>query len=333
MEKAIAVVVSYNRQALLSECINALRNQTRKPDAILVVNNGSTDNTEEWLKEQEDVFFVTQKNVGSSGGFNTGISWAFKNGYSWIWCMDDDGYPKEDALEKILAPQTAALCLRNCAVLNKEDKKTFVWKTKNFATIDEVDTNLIYGIGHPFNGTMLHRTIVERVGLPKPALFLWGDETEYYHRITRQNKIPVCTIADSIHYHPAAAFTFKNDWDFQTSWKMYFYVRNRLHIHKAKFDNKLVAFFNYCCFLVAMAGVVMVYQKTDRIKKLGFIFWPATDAFSSNFTQNPQTILTRLKSNPFDNYKMAYSNYIKYTRQALQSFFTLPGTARRTAGI
>ena len=101
MKKAIAVVVSYNRQKLLSECITALRNQTHKLDAILVVNNGSTDNTEQWLQQQPDVFFITQKNVGSSGGFNTGISWAYKHGYSWIWCMDDDGYPKEDALEKL----------------------------------------------------------------------------------------------------------------------------------------------------------------------------------------------------------------------------------------
>ncbi|RYD78583.1 MAG: glycosyltransferase, partial [Sphingobacteriales bacterium] len=110
MEKVIAVVVSYNRQQLLSECITALRNQSQKPDAILVVNNGSTDNTEEWLKDQPDVQFITQKNLGSSGGFNTGISWAYKNGYSWIWCMDDDGYPKEDALENILAVETESLC-------------------------------------------------------------------------------------------------------------------------------------------------------------------------------------------------------------------------------
>lgn len=333
MEKAIAVVVSYNRQALLSECITALRNQTRKPDAILVVNNGSTDNTEEWLKEQEDIFFVTQKNVGSSGGFNTGISWAFKNGYTWIWCMDDDGYPKEDALEKILAPETDPLCLRNCAVINKDDKKTFVWKTKSFATIDDVDTNMIYGIGHPFNGTMLHRNIVERVGLPRPALFLWGDETEYFHRITSLNKIPVCTIADSIHYHPAAAFSFKKDWDFETSWKMYFYVRNRFHIHRAKYSTMLVALFNYCCFLVAMVGVVMVYQKTDKVKKLGFILWPAADAFGGNFVQTPQTILARLNSNPLERYKLVYSNYLKYTRQAFQSLITLPGAGRRTAGV
>ena len=127
MEKVIAVVVTYNRKTLLSECIIALRNQTRKPDAILVVNNGSIDDTEAWLLMQQDIFSITQKNVGSSGGFNTAINWAYKHGYTWIWCMDDDGYPKEDALEKILEPEMDMLCLRNCAVLNKEDKKTFVF--------------------------------------------------------------------------------------------------------------------------------------------------------------------------------------------------------------
>ena len=296
MEKVIAVVVTYNRQALLSECITALRNQSKKPDAILVVNNGSTDDTEQWLQSQQDLIFITQKNLGSSGGFNTAINWAYKNNYTWIWCMDDDGYPKQDALENILAPQLDMLCLRNCAVINKEDKKTFVWKTKYYKTIDAVDCKIINGIGHPFNGTMLNRNIVERVGLPKPKLFLWGDETEYYLRIVKKNNIPVCTIADSIHYHPAAGFTYKDDWNYLHTWKMYFYIRNRFHIHKAKYNYKLMAFINYCCFLVAMAGVIIVYQKTDKIKKLGFIFWPAKDAFSNNYLATPQTILMRLNT-------------------------------------
>ena len=48
-----------------------------------------------------------------------------------------------------------------------------------------------------------------------------------------------------------------------------------------------------------MAGVIMVYQKTDKFKKLGFIFWPAADAFSNNYQATPQTILTRLSAKPF----------------------------------
>jgi rhamnopyranosyl-N-acetylglucosaminyl-diphospho-decaprenol beta-1,3/1,4-galactofuranosyltransferase len=296
MEKVIAVVVTYNRQALLSECITALRNQTRKPDAILVVNNGSTDNTEQWLQQQDDVTFITQKNVGSSGGFATGLSKACKSGYTWMWCMDDDGYPRADALQNMLEVATDDLKLYNCAVVDKADKKSFVWKTGEFKTIDEVKDNTVEGIGHPFNGTMIHRKIVERVGVPQPKYFLWGDETEYYYRITKKNNIPVCTVTGSIHYHPASAFSYKNDWDYTSSWKMYYYVRNRFYIHRTKFNTKLGALVNYCCFLAAFAGIVLVYQKTNKLKKLSFIMWPATDAFRSNFSATPPIILERLKT-------------------------------------
>lgn len=46
-----AVVVTYNRLDLLKECINSIRQQTRKLDEIIVVNNSSTDGTLEWLNE------------------------------------------------------------------------------------------------------------------------------------------------------------------------------------------------------------------------------------------------------------------------------------------
>lgn len=330
MEKAIAVVVTYNRLNLLKECITALNNQTRKPDAILIVNNGSTDDTSQWLQTQQELLVITQSNVGSGGGFETGIKWAYKNGYSWIWCMDDDGYPKEDALEKILAPELDRLCLRNCAVLNKEDKKSFVWKTKHYHTIDEVNGNVIEGIGHPFNGTMIHRNIVERVGVPKQNLFLWGDETEYYYRITRKNNIPVCTIAGSIHYHPASAFSYKKDWDYLNAWKMYFYIRNRFHVHRSKFNYKILAWANYCCFLIAMVGVILVYQKTDKAKKLNFMLWPAMDALKNDFSADPSIILSRLASTT-DSIKSTTGLNLRIHLSSLRAFFT-PVKMRRVPG-
>lgn len=295
MGKVIAVVVSYNRQVLLSECITALRNQTRRPDAILVVNNGSTDNTEQWLSEQEDIFFITQSNTGSGGGFNTGINWSYKAGYSWIWCMDDDGYPKEDALENLLKNELPERSLMNCAVISKEDKKSFVWKTGQYKTIDEVTEPVIKNIGHPFNGTLIHRSIIEKAGIPKAAFFLWGDETEYYYRIVKKNKIPVYTVTSSIHYHPPSAFSYKKDWEYTSSWKMYYYVRNRFHIHQAKFNNRILAVVNYLFFIAAFAGIILIYQRTNKFRKLYAIVSPAADAFTNNFTATPSTILAKLK--------------------------------------
>ena len=313
MEKVIAVVVTYNRQALLSECIAALRNQSRPLDAILIVNNGSTDGTENWLKQQPDLIYINQNNVGSSGGFSAGINWAYKNNYAWIWCMDDDGYPKEDALEHLLAADDGCLRLLNCAVIDKEDKKTFVWKTQQYKTLDEVDCNIIEGIGHPFNGTLLNRSIIERVGVPKAKYFLWGDETEYYYRIVKGNEIPVCTVANSIHYHPSTAFSIKKDWDYTSGWKMYFYIRNRFHIHQVKFNNKLVALLHYCCFIIAFTGIVVLFQKTDKLKKLNFIIWPVADAFNNNFDATPALILNKLKGNETFSLTASINSFLKST--------------------
>ena len=331
MEKVIAVVVTYNRQALLSECITALRNQTRKLDAIFVVNNGSTDSTEQWLQTQQDLFFVTQKNVGSSGGFSTGINWAFQNNCSWVWCMDDDGYPKEDALENLLKADDGNMRLINCAVINKEDKKSFVWKTQQYKSLDEVDCEIIHGIGHPFNGTLLSRRIIERVGVPQPKLFLWGDETEYYYRITRTNNIPVCTVASSIHYHPATAFSIKQEWDYNSGWKMYYYVRNRFHIHKAKFSNKLVALIHYGFFLIAFAGVTLFFQKKDKLKKLSFIMWPAADAFSNNFIATPGYILTKLKERKDYSVSSTVNAYLKNVWTTIAAPFTVQSARQNAA--
>ncbi len=294
MEKVIAVVVTYNRMQLLEECIKALQSQTRKPDTILVINNGSTDNTEYWLRNQKNIHFITQKNTGSGGGFSTAIKEAYNMGATWVWCMDDDGYPKADALQQLLDADNGSLRLMNCAVINKENKKDFVWKTDKYKNIEEVDTDIIEGIGHPFNGTLIHRNIIERVGVPGKQYFIWGDETEYYYRITKQSQIPVCTVAKSIHYHPATAFSLKQEWDFKSGWKMYYYIRNRFHIHNAKFGNRAIALLNYSVFLLAFAGITLLYQKNNKLKKLSFIAWPVADAFNKNFEAQPNLILTKL---------------------------------------
>lgn len=295
METVIAIVVTYNRQKLLAECVNALRNQTRRIEKILIVNNGSTDSTELWLRQQTDLDFVTQKNTGSGGGFNTGIQLAYQQNFDWVWLMDDDGLPREDALENLLEGAEEKICLRNCAVINKEDRKSFVWKTGGYATIGEVNEEIIQNYAHPFNGTLIHHELIKKVGLPKKELFIWGDETEYYHRIITKYKIPFYTKTNSIHYHPASAYSYKNDWDYTNNWKMYFYVRNRYHILKTRFSkDPFTPLLMYIVFLILFSGLILVFQKSNKMRKLNFILWPVKDAFSNNCNVTPPMVIERL---------------------------------------
>ncbi len=231
--------------------------------------------------------------------FAPALKVAYGKCFSWMWLMDDDGFAKEDALEKLLDGNDEELCLRNCAVINKDDKKSFVWKTKNYNSINEVKELIIKNVAHPFNGTLLHRRVIERVGFPNASLFLWGDETEFYYRIINKNKIPFYTKADSIHYHPASAYSYKNDWNFSSNWKMYYYVRNRYCILKSKFSKSIsVAFVMYICFVITFAGTIIIFQKTNKLRKLRFILWPMTDAFTNNYKATPALIVKRISAPP-----------------------------------
>lgn len=102
MEKVIAVIVTYNRKTLLQRVVDSLRNQSVPLYGIIVVDNGSTDGTGEWLDGQDGLTVIHQENVGGSGGFWRGIKEASRLDCDWIWCMDDDVFPREDCLKTLL---------------------------------------------------------------------------------------------------------------------------------------------------------------------------------------------------------------------------------------
>ena len=114
-----AVVLTFNRKALLLECLRALLGQTRPVDRVIVVDNASSDGTTKLLRAEgllERVEYVRlERNLGGAGGFHRGMEEARRGDWDWIWVMDDDAEPRPDALERLLAgpaaadPATAAL--------------------------------------------------------------------------------------------------------------------------------------------------------------------------------------------------------------------------------
>lgn len=77
MNPLVSVVIpTLNARTLLGNCLDGLRVQTYAPVEIIVVDNGSTDYSAEWVREKyPDVRVVTlQKNRGFAGGCNAGIA-------------------------------------------------------------------------------------------------------------------------------------------------------------------------------------------------------------------------------------------------------------------
>ncbi|WP_299390750.1 glycosyltransferase family A protein [Pelagibius sp.] len=91
-----AIVSTFNRAALVSECVESLLGQTLPPAQIIVVNDGSDDDTEDILRTYGDRIEVVQRaNKGKSAGINLALSMAR---HPLIWIVDDDDLVLPQAL-------------------------------------------------------------------------------------------------------------------------------------------------------------------------------------------------------------------------------------------
>jgi len=96
------IIPTYNRAHLISRAIKSVLNQTYQDFEVIVVDDGSTDNTEEVIKEfqkkDERIKYVRhEKNKGGSAARNTGIK-AAKGKYIAFLDSDDEWLPEK--LEK-----------------------------------------------------------------------------------------------------------------------------------------------------------------------------------------------------------------------------------------
>lgn len=99
MAKITAIIPTYNRAELLRDCLVSVLSQVRKPDEIIVVNDGSTDGTESVVASfGEDVRLLSKDNGGKSLALNAGLEVATGD---YIWIMDDDDLVAPDGLANL----------------------------------------------------------------------------------------------------------------------------------------------------------------------------------------------------------------------------------------
>lgn len=67
------IIPNYNGMQFLETCVESLRRQTYQNFHLLVVDNGSSDGSAEWLREQGIDTIFLETNTGFSGAVNTGI--------------------------------------------------------------------------------------------------------------------------------------------------------------------------------------------------------------------------------------------------------------------
>ena len=98
-EELVSIIVPiYNAEKYLKKCLDSLTKQTKKELEFILVNDGSTDKTEEIIKEYQDkrIKYFKNKNQGIGKTRNFGIS---KSSGKYLMFIDSDDYLEKDACE------------------------------------------------------------------------------------------------------------------------------------------------------------------------------------------------------------------------------------------
>lgn len=238
-----AVVVTFNRKELLIKCLNSLINQSLQPEAIYIVDNNSTDKTEELLLKEKyiselpesyDTTTITQttkknviikyirlsQNIGGAGGFYEGVKAAYEDKYDWVWIMDDDAFPTKSCLE-CLEPyyqleDTVALAslkvdLDNNILYHHRGYFNFSHGLPIQEHITEEDTlKEITDIDMAsFVGLLIKSDAIKQIGYPKKEFFIHADDLEYCIRLRTIGKIKLVNKSIIKHAEGSVKGTFK----------------------------------------------------------------------------------------------------------------------------
>ena len=294
--KIAAIVVTCNRKEMVSDLLDDLFSQSRRPDGIIVVDNGSEDGTAAHLKERfPSIHLVAlNSNDGHMPSFELSVKTAFEQDYDAVVSIDDDARLKDDTLE----------CLLQAAESNEEMKNSVIWCAnitpdgecftepvclkegdewnihKKFSP--EIQGQVFESLGGANIGIYIPRVVYEKIG-PPWGILTFNGEPELKYRIERGGfKMYYCL--SSVIYHKPHEFSKvvlfgKTRFVSQVPpWNTYYELRNRIYIDRYYKRRTLIK--NIA--ITALDSLVKIYASDRKITTLFYLMRAVIDGFMGN---------------------------------------------------
>ncbi len=252
-----AAIVTFNRGALLVECLRALLAQTVPVARIVVIDNASTDGTPELLAEtalRDDPrirYERQERNLGGAGGYSRAVELA-REGADWVWVMDDDAEARPDALERLLTspwaeePGTAGLghgVGRPDGSLELSARGHFERRPRPLTAAEHV-AGAELGFAS-LVGLLVRGDAARATDPPRADFFIWCDDFEWCLRLRRQGRLRLVPDSEVLHKEAAHGFSTRRarlvnrltGWDYAATpyssfWRNMCGVRNYVWLRK-----------------------------------------------------------------------------------------------------
>jgi rhamnopyranosyl-N-acetylglucosaminyl-diphospho-decaprenol beta-1,3/1,4-galactofuranosyltransferase len=301
------VVVTYNRKHLLLQCLAALERQTHPVERVIVVDNASTDGTQQALEESGlDVDYLPlRRNGGGAEGFHYGVREALRRESDWLWLMDDDCEPADDALERLLASAAATrddAAALVPAVRTADDRPLPLHRGRIVSRLVRAPIQALseQEYAQPetecdfasFVGPLFRTSAVRSAGLPLREAFLRFEDLEYAARLRPFGRMWL--VRDSVVVHKEAApltgadlaslwKDFSRRVAFKDQWKSLYGLRNTIFAGRRHGFVTGPAALSYV--LMHVVGATLFDERKARMLRLIGVY--ALDGWRGTFRNVP----------------------------------------------
>jgi rhamnosyltransferase len=292
-----SVTVAYNNERTLPLQIEALFRQARPLQELVVVDNGSTDNTSAMLAERYPQVKILRlpENLGIGGALAAGLKYAaLEKRHDWIWTFDGDSVPYGDAsqllIEGIESLSNAGRDVGILAALPVHQGTgscyyPLLWCHGFVKPSAELLRQPIWFADLVISsGCMLRRDVVEEVGLPRADFFMDFVDFEYCLRARSQGyKIAVVTDAKVAHEIGAARKVrlpgYSSLWPNHAPFREYYMSRNLAYTAWWLYPSRGLKKFAIRRMFRHAGGVLLFgSHKLACLTKMGQGFWDGCQA-------------------------------------------------------
>lgn len=194
MKSVCTIVLNWNNWQDTNECLVSLRAADYENCTILVVDNGSTNNSVRQIRDRfSDVEILEVKdNVGYAKGNNAAIRMALARGAEYLWLLNNDTRVHPQALRALVkkAESDPGIGAVGSAIYHmSEPERLQAWgggyvsfwqgRSKPFLT-RTADNRLHFLTGASL---LLKRQVIESVGLLDEGFFMYWEDADYCFRL------------------------------------------------------------------------------------------------------------------------------------------------------
>ncbi len=193
------VILNWNRWRDTLECVESCRGLTWPNFRIVLVDNGSTDDSEERLRSQLPDVEVIQSgsNLGFAGGCNAGIRFALNSGADLVWLLNNDAVTDPEALTMLVGAMEgdASTGIAGSKIYYYDDPRRIwfaggLWEKGRLSLrhrgaqqLDEGQFDRICEMGSVSGCSMLIRaSVIHAIGLMDESYFLYWEDVEWCAR-------------------------------------------------------------------------------------------------------------------------------------------------------